>query len=133
MADDKIRVVVKTPNNWAKSMQMDNTLEAFQEMVDGHIECLPVGAHPNLLMICNEDGKLCGSLQPNVGLMYDGKLFDVAVGIVVFCGQNGEEFASLTKDQEREILCWLDEKELPVFETNEYARHKKMEEDDETV
>lgn len=76
---------------------MPNTLEAFQEAVDGYIETIYIGC--GITLICNEEGilrklpenyragKICG--ERNVPT----RIF----GNVVFVGNNGsDEFVSLT-------------------------------------
>lgn len=90
LKERQILVVVKEPGKPARVDPLfDNTLVAFQSAVGGYIECVPVGYALDVVLICNEEGKLLG-LPFNVRLG-----FDDVVGTVVVCGVRGEEFASL--------------------------------------
>lgn len=87
--------IIKRPGQPAFRREIDNTLEALQELVDGYIETvnLPGG----IVMIVNEEGKilrLTMSFRFNYGLIH---------GTAVFVGVNGEDFCSLNDDQEREV------------------------------
>lgn len=85
MRKEKIKVIVKRPFEAVGHFEeVENTLESFQAIVDGHIEV--VGLPEGALLICNEEGKL-KMLQPN--FYTDG---DVIVGTVAVVGQDGEEF-----------------------------------------
>ena len=94
MKDDLIKCLVKKPGETIKYGVIPNTLEAFQEAVEGYIECVTI--RPDLVMIVNEEGKLRG-------LPYNFTLFgyDEIVGTALFVGVDGEEFANCpleTKD-----------------------------------
>ncbi len=84
---DKIKCYVKRPDSKLYSTWISNDLKNLQRFVDGYIEAVPVSA--NIVMICNEEGKLRG-MEPNFGW-----LGDVIVGPVIFCGVDGEEFADM--------------------------------------
>ena len=83
-----MKVIVKEPNKYPEEREIENTLEAFQEIVDGYIEVVPF-PYKDALLVCNEEGKLMG-LEPNMIL---GR--DIIVGTVVICGQDGEDFADV--------------------------------------
>ena len=85
MRKEKIKVIVKRPFEAVGHIEeVENTLESFQAIVDGHIEV--VGLPEGALLVCNEEGKL-KMLQPN--FYTDG---DVIVGTVAIVGRDGEEF-----------------------------------------
>lgn len=84
---DKIKCYCKRPDSKLYSTWISNNLEALQRYVDGYIEVVPVTE--NIVMICNEEGKL-RNMEPNFGW-----LCDVIVGPVIFCGVKGEEFADM--------------------------------------
>ena len=88
MKENQILVVIKEPGQAPKVEPLfDNTLEAFQNAVDGWIEAVTVAE--DMVIICNEEGRLRG-LPPNVDLF--GIDF---VGTVIVAGVKGDEFASL--------------------------------------
>lgn len=62
-SDGKISVLVVEPNKYPKMIEIDNTLEAMQEVVGGDIEeYMPF--EDEVAIICNEEGKVNG-LTPN--------------------------------------------------------------------
>ena len=71
-------------------------LHDLQDIVGGYIQAVP---YEDFLLICNEEGKLQG-LAPN---FFHGN--DLIVGDVVFVGQNGENFVSLTLAQQNLLLA----------------------------
>lgn len=75
--------------------EIENTLEAFQEIVGGYIETQPVD--DDILMIVNEEGKLL-SLLPNFA--WRG---DYIVGPAIFCRTDGEEFTSANESDRQTI------------------------------
>lgn len=88
MKEKQIMVIVKDPGQPPRVEPLfDNTLEAFQQAVGGYIEAVTLT--PEVVIICNEDGKLLG-LPHNVTISRED-----FVGTVVVCGVKGEEFSSL--------------------------------------
>ena len=62
-SDGKISVLLVEPNKYPKMIEIDDTLEAMQEVVGGDIEeYMPF--EDEVAIICNEEGKLIG-LPPN--------------------------------------------------------------------
>jgi hypothetical protein len=81
--DKKMKVVVKEPSKAPVEKDIENTLEALQELVGGWIEFT---AYNGCDVIVNEEGKLMG-LEPNLVNEYG----DVLVGTVVFVGEADDE------------------------------------------
>lgn len=94
----KIRVLVKEPGKPSEVREIENTLEAFQEIVGGHIEALRI--RDDLCCYVNEDGKLL-NMRPNfvLGRQYVSKV-DIIVGTAVFFrseeGEDDETSLTLT-------------------------------------
>lgn len=87
-----MRVIVKAVNEMPKVEEVENKLEVFQKIVGGHIEV--VRMEENILLICNEEGKING-LPPNFSMGYD-----VIVGTAVFVAFDGkEDFTGLSDTQ----------------------------------
>ena len=83
---EKIKVIVKRPGEQSHTETINNTLEAFQEIVGGYIETYPCGP---AVIICNEEGR-------NLGLMHNFICRsmgwpELIVGPVVVCGTDGED------------------------------------------
>ena len=97
----KLRILMKRVNQEPEEMEIEDTLEAKQALVDGLIEVVYVS--DGLLLICNEEGKLDG-LLPN--LVFE---FDYIAGDCFFIGDDYEngDFKSLTDEQIEEVkeLC----------------------------
>lgn len=71
----------------AKFCRIKNTLQAFQEEVEGHIEAVHFGG--KYAMICNESGKL---QELDVNFIFGA---DVIVGPALFVQTDGDEFCSI--------------------------------------
>lgn len=82
--------------------EIPNELERFQRIVGGYIEIVQLGN--GIVMVLNEEGKLMG-LPPNIHIGHD-----ILVGVVIFVGVEGEEFRSLTEEERRDVLEWLEGK-----------------------
>ena len=87
-----MKIVVKRAGKNPEVKEIKETLENLQEIVGGYIECIDFG-FSNILLVCNEEGKLLG-LPAN--FVFRG---DVIVGDVFFCSAGREDFGSLTDDQ----------------------------------
>ena len=89
---NKIRILYKKVGEEPKEMLIDNTLEAKQKLVGGLIEVVP---YEDLIIICNEEGKLLG-LKPN--LVFD---LDYIAGDCFLIGDDYEkgDFRSLTQEE----------------------------------
>lgn len=84
----KIYAIIKHPDeNVGNIKEVDNTLKAFQEIVGGYIQAVPLAT--DLAIICNGEGRLQG-LPDNC---------DVAginfVGTIMAVGVKGDEFADV--------------------------------------
>lgn len=90
--------IIKRPGQPAFTREIENTLKALQDLVDGHIETvlLPGG----VCMIVNDAGKLL-DFPPNFRLGND-----LIVGTAVFVGVSGEEFCGLSASQQSDVW-WL--------------------------
>ena len=83
----KIGVLIKEPGKQPRHVNISDTLENLQRTVGGYIETVTVSA--NLVVICDEEGKLKG--KP-----YCCTICGVDfVGTVILCGIDGDELADL--------------------------------------
>ena len=82
-----MKVIRKKPGCEPEIIDIDNTLAALQQEVEGYIEVitLPYGA----ALICNEEGRI-------LGLPDNGRVCGVdVVGTVLIVGVNGSEFCDV--------------------------------------
>mgnify|MGYP001851969002 FL=1 len=84
---DKIRVLVKEPEKPAEVREIDNTLEAVQAIVGGHIETLRIS--DSVFCYLNDEGKLI-NLAPNFVITNGRKVCDIVCGPAVFFRSDGE-------------------------------------------
>jgi len=94
-----LKVVYKKPNEKAHELEIEDTLEKLQELVDGYIEVIPMD---DIFMIVNEEGNLRG-LQPNI---FVGE--KAIVGNVIFALNKGDdEIHSLLDNIAKSIIKML--------------------------
>lgn len=53
---ETLKIILKKPNEAPEVMDIENTLKAKQELVDGLIEIVSIDE--NLLLVCNEERKI---------------------------------------------------------------------------
>lgn len=87
--------IIKRPGQPAFRREIDNTLDALQELVGGYIET--VNLPGSIVMIVNEEGKIL-RLPINFRLNCD-----LIRGTAVFVSVNGEDFCSLNQAQENAV------------------------------
>ena len=98
----KESVFTKRPGCMMRNTYMSLDLESLQNYVDGYIEILPLGVFcdQDVIMICNEEGKL-RHLEENFVLTSMGSFLpveDVIVGDVIFAATKDEEIVGLEGD-----------------------------------
>ena len=83
--------------------EIDNTLEAKQKIVKGHIEVVSITDKIDIIM--NEEGKFLDSCPQNrVWLGKDGKILDIIFGNMICCRHTGEEFSDIFEEDKEIIL-----------------------------
>lgn len=89
--EKEIKVLVVKPFTEPEEMIIKNELHDLQDIVGGYIEVVPFN---DVLIVCNEEGKL-------FGLPYNRKFgdYDILVGNFFICGADEEDFGSLTDEQ----------------------------------
>ena len=92
--DELISVIIKEPGKKPKRKTIKNTLRAFQQTVNGHIETFPIGI--GVIGVVNEDGIALG-LPENCEIA-GHRIF----GTLIMCATDGEDFASLPYEIELE-------------------------------
>ena len=92
MKEEKIKCLLVNPYELPKEIEIENTLEAKQKIVDGFIECI---YYKDVILICNDEGKING-MRPNRDI---GE--DIIFGPFLIVGDDYEngEFKSLTDKQ----------------------------------
>ncbi len=92
---EKIKAIVKKVNQEPAAMEIDNTLDSYQNLVGGYIEMIPFPNVKNVCIILNEEGKLDG-LEPTL-LVPEYK--DVLAGNFAVVGTKDGDTVSLSDQQ----------------------------------
>lgn len=104
---NKIRVIIKEPGDaYGKEKLIENSLETIQGIIDGYMETVSIQRSPDLIMICNEEGKL-RHLPWNIIMGNTYK--DVICGTLILCGRKDAEFADVPislQQWERIMVGW---------------------------
>lgn len=114
----------KQPGKAMRQIEIANTLETLQKLVEGTIDCI----YPfvdEIGLVINDEGKLL-SLQPNVALASDNKLYDYIAGNLLVVGLKDDDFCSIEQPLLTKCLnlfnkpaakCILGTQILPVIYT----------------
>ena len=92
-----MRILFKDVGGPVRSMIIPNELGVMQQLVGGYIE--PITLPDNLVIICNEEGRING-MKKNFRI---DALDDFVFGPVLFMGADGEEFCSIKEEHEKLI------------------------------
>ena len=105
MNDSKIKVLLVEPEKYPKEIEIDDSLEAMQEVVGGDIEeYMPFD--DEVAIVCNEEGKVNG-LPLNRAVYGENKeILDVIAGkfFIAYAPIESEKFQSMPKDLARKYL-----------------------------
>ena len=124
MKEEKIRCLLVEPYELPKEIEIDNTLEEKQKSVGGLIECTYLQNDPDVVLICNEEGKINGmKLNRYIG-------HDIIAGPFLIVGddyQNGD-FKSLTDEQILKYKMRFDRNSIVLIENkiNEILLKKQI-------
>lgn len=97
--NEKITVLLVEPGKYSKPIEIEDTLEAMQEVVGGDIEeYMPFD--DEVAIICNEEGKMNGSELNRAVYSKDKQILDVIAGkfFVAYAPFESESFLSMPKD-----------------------------------
>lgn len=110
-ANNTLRVIVCRPDEYAETVEIEDRLEAMQELVGGLIEPYdPLYSETdprfeNVILVCNEEGKL-RQMKPSRAIFdEDGRLMDVIQGPFFLCYSpiDSERFESIPPDLEEKF------------------------------
>ena len=100
-----MRAVLLQPNEAPVIRDINASLRGLQEIVGGYIEVIPYPGMKDVVIVCNEEGKLLG-LRENRHIYVDGKPVDCICGDAVVIGVDGEEFAELDMSTALTVALW---------------------------
>lgn len=103
---DKIKGLLVEPYKLPKEIEIDNTLEAKQELVGGLIEEVHIHGDEEVALICNEEGKI-------YGLPYNRDIgYDIIAGPFLIVGIDRENYKSLSEKQILKYKMRFDENSI---------------------
>ena len=105
---NRIRCLLVKPYELPEVIEIKNTLEAKQKIVEGDIECVYLQNNDNVVLICNEEGKINGmKLNRDIG-------YDIIAGPFLIVGDDYENgaFKSLTDKQILKYKMLFDENSI---------------------
>lgn len=116
-------IVFKEPNKDPVVMQIENSLEAEQKLINGDMQKLDI--EDNLCIICDEEGKLKGK-KPNI----QHKTYGTIVGNIFVIGEKADKFVSLTEKQIDKYISKLKEMSIKVYDSYKDIRKQHQKEFD---
>lgn len=90
-----MKAVVKRVGQIGEVVEVENTLETWQGIVDGWIQTFPITS--DMLIICNEEGHAMG-LMPNVEILV-GEHAELIVGDFAIVKHGYDDFEGLDDEQ----------------------------------
>ena len=111
MNDNPMRILVVEPTRDPYVKEIDGSLEGMQVIVGGYIQTVEPFDDPNVLLVCNEDGKILGLPENRFLRDKDGRLYDIVRGTFFLAQSSGER------------LCSLADKHIQTY-TRLYTREK---------
>ena len=100
-----MKAIRKKPGAQPEIIEVENTLKALQAEVGGYIETVSIA---DVVIICNEEGRLCG-------LPYNCRFVGVDfVGTILVVGRNKDEF------------CDVPEADFLMYHLREEADHDNL-------
>lgn len=95
-----MRVLIVEPERRPEAREIEDSLNAMQEIVGGLIQSIYPFEEP-VALICNDEGKMI-NLPMNRGLRdKSGQIYDIVSGTFFLCGASADSdhFTSLTPEQ----------------------------------
>ena len=95
-----MKILVIEPMREPYVKEIDGKLETMQSIVGGLIQAIYPFDHPEIALVCNDDGK-CFGLPANRALYMDGEMVDIICGSAFICAapSDSDSFKSLSDEQ----------------------------------
>ena len=114
MKEARIKVVMLEAGKEAYVKEIGNSLESMQKIVGGLIEPF-YPFDEQVCIVCNEEGKLLGLPLNRAVRDHDGEIMDIIAGAAFICDCSGEDFGSLTEEQQKRYQKMFSEPEVFVM------------------
>ena len=92
-----MKIIVVPVNEIPRSIEIDGSLESMQAVVGGLIQIYMLDNADDIVIICNEEGKINGSCPNRVIIGANGRVEDVIYGDFFLCSAHpdSEELESI--------------------------------------
>lgn len=117
-------VIIIHPNGMMEIRNKQDSLEFYQEIVEGPIEI--VRCFDNNVMVINDEGKIRGLKRNGLATLYYNNPFDEIVGTVVIDKEDGPDLVGLTGEEAATVAGGL------AVMLHTWGMLESMEVDDET-
>ena len=96
-----MKVLIVEPLKTPYEQEIGNDLKSMQEVVDGYIQAIYPFEDEEIVIVCNDEGKLNGLPFNRVLKDEEGSIYDIVVGTFFLCRApaDSENFESLTNKQ----------------------------------
>lgn len=96
-----MKILVVEPLKEPYVKELDGSLESMQAIVGGLIQSIYPFDHPEIALICNDEGKLMRLLLNRALFDDQGNIYDIIAGTFFICSapSDSDSFASLTDEQ----------------------------------
>lgn len=105
LQENTIRVVLVEPGKKARIADIEASLEGYYRAINADTIQAVYPFEEEVCIVCDEEGKLTGR-EPNRALRDEEtkEIYDILVGSFFVCSCSGENFGSLSPDQQRRYL-----------------------------
>ena len=125
MSDNPMRILVVEPTKDPYVKEIDSSLESMQSIVGGYIQTVEPFDDPNVLLVCNEDGKIIGLPENRFLRNSAGHPYDIVHGTFFLAQSNGENFCSLTDEQIQTYTRLYTQEKLLVMQRGKVLNQPK--------
>jgi hypothetical protein len=81
-----MKVLIVEPGKRARIGEIGSDLKSMQDIVGGYIEAVYPFEDPDVVLVCNEEGKLMGMDLNRTLRSEDGKIYDIVAGLFFVTG-----------------------------------------------
>ena len=100
---NKIRGVLVRPNRAAEVLEIENSHRGIRALIPGYIESVHISPDRKLVCLIDEEGR-CKGMHPNILLLRGKEAVDYIVGDAFFVYSEGNDFATIPREHEKELL-----------------------------
>ena len=100
----KIKIIILETGKEAYVKEIERDLQSMQKVVGGLIQAI-YPFEEEVCIVVNDEGKIKGLPLNRALFDEEGKVYDIVAGTAFICDCSGEDFGSLTKEQQQKYLA----------------------------